>query len=141
MKHGKSSRFPVLVMALAGLLAAASLALAQDDVMFLQSEALGDRQRPTVRFPHTAHAESIECRTCHHDFDAFYNNLGPVEAACADCHQPEPTQDNRVGLRQAFHTGCQGCHRGMRARGEPSGPVTCGGCHDRQAAAGATGGE
>jgi hypothetical protein len=139
MKHGKSA--PILVLALAAVVAAAGWALAQEEVMLLQAEALGGPERPPVRFAHDKHAENIECRTCHHDFDAYYNNLGPMEGLCGDCHQPSPTEDNRVGLLQAYHTACKDCHRGMRARGAASGPLTCGGCHDRQAAAAAAGSE
>jgi hypothetical protein len=126
MRHGK----PVLALALLALFAAVPLAWSQDDIMMLNSETLGRHERPLVRFTHEKHAGVIECVTCHHDFDTYYNNTGPQEVKCSECHLADPGfGDNPVPLRLAMHTKCKSCHQGMMKRGNKSGPVTCGRCH------------
>jgi len=132
MKRGK----PVLLLVLTAALSAAPLAWCQDAVMTINSESLGKHERPLVRFTHEKHAEVVECVTCHHDFDQYYNNTGPQEVKCSECHVASPASgDNPVPLRLAMHTNCKACHRGMMAKGHKSGPVTCGACHVRGAGA------
>jgi len=124
-----------LLLALAAVLAAAGLCLAQEEIIVLNSEALGAHERPLVRFTHNVHEQVIECQNCHHDPDQYFNNAGPAEVKCSECHQAEAAGDNRLSLMEAMHTNCKGCHEGMIARGFASGPVTCGNCHVRGAAA------
>jgi hypothetical protein len=132
MKHLK----PILALLLLALFAAVPLAWSQDAIMMLNSESLGKHERPLVRFTHDKHAEVVECVTCHHDFDEYYNNNGPQEAQCSECHVADPGPgDNPVPLRLAMHTNCKSCHQGMMNRGNKSGPVTCGACHVRGATA------
>jgi hypothetical protein len=132
MKHLK----PVLALMLLMLLAAVPLAWSQDEVMMLNNESLGKHERPLVRFTHEQHAQVVECITCHHDLDEYYNNNGPQEVKCSECHMANPgSGDNPVPLRLAMHTKCKSCHRGMMNRGNKTGPVTCGACHVRGATA------
>ena len=132
MKHLK----PVLALMLLAVFTAVPLAWSQDAVMMLNSESLGKHERPLVRFTHDEHAEVVECITCHHDFDEYYNNTGPQEVKCSECHLAKPgPDDNPVPLRLAMHTNCKSCHRGMMKRGNKSGPVTCGACHVKGATA------
>ena len=131
MKRGK----PILALILLAVFAAVPLAWSQEPVIMLNSETLGKHQRPLVRFTHDKHAEVIECQNCHHDFDRYYNNTGPQEVKCSECHLAQPGPgDNPLPLMKAMHTNCKTCHRGMRARGHRSGPLTCGECHRRGAA-------
>jgi hypothetical protein len=51
--------------------------------------------------------------------------------ACENCHR---TRGGNLVLRIDFaqtcpHGLCEGCHAAMAERGEPTGPVTCSGCH------------
>ncbi len=126
MRHGK----PILALVLLALFAAVPLAWSQDAIMMLNSESLGKHERPLVRFTHENHAGVIECITCHHDFDTYYNNKGPQEVNCSECHVAKPQAgENPVPLRLAMHTKCKSCHQGMTAKGNKSGPITCGKCH------------
>lgn len=132
MKHLK----PILALILLAVFAAVPLAWSQDAIMMLNSEALGKHERPIVRFTHEKHEQVVECITCHHDFDEYYNNTGPQEVKCSECHMAEPgPDDNPIPLRLAMHTNCKSCHQGMMDRGNKSGPVTCGACHVRGASA------
>ncbi|MCB2186611.1 MAG: cytochrome c family protein [Deltaproteobacteria bacterium] len=109
----------------------AGVALAQDDVMTLALKPAGADQRPPVVFTHAAHAEFVDCQTCHHDFDQYMNNKNGDGGNCADCHGPKPTAQNPVTLTQAYHQNCKTCHQRLLAQGKKTGPVTCGDCHRR----------
>lgn len=112
-----------------------SLAFSQDDVMLLEDDAFGVRERPPVEFPHAKHAELItSCVRCHHDFDAYGNNEGSEGQKCGECHGKAASAKNRVDLGKAFHLQCKGCHEDLTANGKKSGPVMCGSCHKRPAA-------
>lgn len=118
----------ILILALG--LAAAGLALAQEDNLVINSQALGEHTRPLVKFAHARHSEKIpDCTTCHHDFSPTGNRGSSEGQSCSDCHGPRPTAKNSVGLAMAFHKQCKECHRFAAGKGQPSGPVTCGGCH------------
>lgn len=122
----------VLASCLALLLAlAASWAFAQDDIMILNSKALGPHERPLVKFTHGKHSANIDCMTCHHDFDQYFNLKGSEGMACSECHKVVPDAKNPVSLTAAFHKQCKECHNKAAIKGNPKGPVMCGDCHVR----------
>lgn len=125
---------------LAACLLAAPAALAQDEVMFINSDALGAHQRPLVRFTHQKHVdvmtelagdEETACRACHHDREVFGVQGDSTGSSCSDCHSPGGSADNPVPLQMAMHKQCKDCHRAMRDKGRATGPVMCGQCHVR----------
>lgn len=105
---------------------------AQEEVINLNSDELGTHQRPSVSFTHEKHAENIGCNACHHDYDVYGFNTSEDEGQrCAECHTAA-AQTNPVPLMRAFHLQCKSCHQNMAAKGEASGPLLCGQCHDRE---------
>ncbi len=114
-------------------LVAASLPLAaQEDEMMLPARDPAGLERPAVAFSHARHAEQLDCRRCHHDFDALGNNTVEEDGqACADCHSRSPGP-NPVSLTRAYHLQCKGCHQALNATGQATAlPVMCGQCHVR----------
>lgn len=105
------------------------------------------RQRPPVVFNHDSHMGNNECRQCHHRYENGKNVLVEDELAsvtpdgvmtldissqkelngikCASCHNSR-NKINKIGIRDAFHRQCIGCHEAKSA-----GPVLCGECHKR----------
>ncbi len=103
---------------------------AQEEVIQMNSSALGKHQRPIVTFPHQTHVDQIECSRCHHDFDKFGSNHGGDGQPCGACHAPVPGC-SPVPLMKAFHLQCKGCHKKVAATGGQSPPRTCGQCHEK----------
>ena len=125
MKRMKLTAILILALALG-----AGLALAQEDNLVINSQVLGPHARPLVKFAHARHSEKVpDCLTCHHDFSPTGNRGASEGQACSDCHSPQPTAKNAVSLTMAFHQQCKSCHRFAAGKGQPSGPVMCGGCH------------
>jgi hypothetical protein len=118
----------VLVLMVLGLFI--SSAFSQEDVIVLQHEELAPHERPIVGFTHEQHANIIECKRCHHEFDQYGNNIGGDGQPCWECHGRE-SEDGKVSLVDAFHMQCKSCHEDMLAKGMPTGPIMCGGCHVR----------
>ena len=92
-------------------------------------------QRAPVSFPHEAHwgIEGVDCLACHHEFKDGKNTLdlaklmeGGDAIRCASCHT------RPAGLRNVSHLLCIGCHDGQGRQRKPSGPRSCGECHQRQ---------
>lgn len=82
-------------------------------------------QRPGVPFDHDRHAEDLDCTLCHHSYENSQNIWEPdMQTRCSACH--EAGARGRLGLRQAWHGQCVGCHEQS-----PKAPVTCGECHVR----------
>lgn len=130
-------RYAKAILALLALLTLCVLpALAQDDIMFLNSKPLGPHERPLVKFSHAKHSVNIQCQTCHHDYDQYFNLTSSEGMACHDCHKVTPTPKNRVSLTMAFHKQCKNCHHLATKKGKPS-PVMCGDCHNRELASAA----
>lgn len=121
---------PCLTLFLACALCA-GLAMAQDDLMILNSKSLGAHERPLVVFTHARHSLNIECATCHHDYDSHFNLKSSEGALCSDCHKAVPDAKNKVSLTNAFHRQCQDCHHKAALKGNTKGPVMCGDCHVR----------
>jgi len=107
------------------------VALAQDEVIVLTDEELGPHERPPVKFGHERHQEVVtECRRCHHDYDKYMTNIGGEGQACSECHD-RSNGKSALSLVRAFHMQCKECHKGLLARGQKSGPIMCGRCHQR----------
>lgn len=119
----------ILVMALMAIFIASGFAYAQQEVLKLEHQAFGKRQRPGVTFPHAKHFESIDCLQCHH-FYADGKNVWDEsrETNCSACHALKAEQ-KKMELMNAFHGTCLTCHRKDKAAGKKSGPVMCGECH------------
>lgn len=83
---------------------------------------LAQSYRP-VTFSHGAHVKLSEsCTTCHHH--SVGENGTPL---CRSCHT-QPFQDQeRPGLKGAYHRQCMNCHQSTG-----KGPLTCDGCHQKK---------
>ncbi len=79
-----------------------------------------------VRFMHSQHAAALggDCVACHHYRPADLR--APETVACKACHQEafDPENQDRVGLKAAYHGQCMGCHEDLGR-----GPVGCEDCH------------
>jgi hypothetical protein len=123
------SHFLLLV---AVVLAAATLALAQDDLTRIDSQGFKAKQRPPAPFAHDRHNEAARldesCGLCHHVYKdgKRAEDEDSIGQACADCHGLEDT-GRAPGLMRAYHGLCAPCHREKKA-----GPVTCGACHPKR---------
>ncbi len=125
MRNGKS----VLLVVLIATFVVATCVCAQEGVLKLEHKAFGKRQRPGVTFSHAKHFESMDCVKCHH----FYVNGENVwdesrETNCAACHGPK-AEGSKMGLMEAFHENCVGCHREIKPATGKTVPLACGECH------------
>jgi hypothetical protein len=101
--------------------APAAVCLAQPPLLI--DSAFSSPQRPGVPFDHDRHAEDFDCTRCHHHYESGQNLWTPdMETRCSACHAPGDR--GRLGLRQAWHGQCVGCHDQS-----PKAPVMCGECH------------
>ncbi|MDY6906501.1 MAG: cytochrome c3 family protein [Thermodesulfobacteriota bacterium] len=86
--------------------------------------AIGDLERPSVRFPHGNHVvalgEADSCVVCH-DLADVSPSFDYVQEAGRGARS----------VRNQWHQKCLDCHQAMIARKEASGPLTCGECHIR----------
>ena len=120
---------------LAPLLVLLSLAAAyaqEAEIILKSPDGSRTQSRPAVTFPHEEHMDQLDCLQCHHKYKDGVNILdedaleeGNADLLCSACH----TDDAKIGLRQAFHRECMGCHRKLRLEGKPTGPELCGQCH------------
>ena len=83
---------------------------------------------------HQRHVEASDdkCETCHHVYDEEADALvyeEGQESSCRDCHG-ESTVGDTLGMREASHLGCVGCHLQREEQGEEAGPTDCAGCHE-----------
>ncbi len=103
----------------------------QTDMKKIENPAFEEKQRPPAVFVHDEHNELAgvqDCSVCHHVYEdgELLEGAMSVGMGCNDCHSLEPDQDNSVGLMDAYHGQCLGCHRD-----EGAGPLACGECHVR----------
>ena len=119
---------------LCALVLLAGAAYSQDEVMVIKSEILGPHQRPLVVFSHGTHSANIECQTCHHDFDQYFNLKSSEGLLCSECHKAGATPENAVPLVMAMHKQCKHCHLRHTAKSKQASPIMCGDCHVRGAA-------
>jgi hypothetical protein len=107
--------------------------VAQEDRYFIESKAFENRQRPGVEFNHLLHYEILECTDCHHDYVDGENiwDMYSGKNYCSDCHTVSGEDDTGMGLMQAFHEQCVGCHQETFKQGKNTGYIMCGECHVR----------
>ncbi len=103
----------------------------QEEVMEIQSKALGKHERPVVKFPHLTHEDLIECSECHHDYDESGENIGGDGGNCSECHTKK-AESNPVPLIDAFHLQCKGCHANTAKSEKKKVPQMCGQCHQKK---------
>lgn len=95
-----------------------------------------NEKRPQSRFDHDLHEQSLEdggCALCHHVYDEVAEKLVYIEGeemACSECHFNEK-KDDILSFRDANHASCTVCHRTLIKSKKPSGPTTCGECHQK----------
>jgi hypothetical protein len=131
-----------IVVILIGLLSITALSLtasmAQEDQYNLgDTDVFGTLRRPSVRFSHAIHSESLVdagCGICHHNPDDKTGKLIYIEGeefSCKECHSVIK-ENHKPALREAFHGSCTVCHRNLIKTNKPkAGPTTCGGCHEK----------
>ena len=135
-----------LLMSAVVLLAAArpSQAQATDPPEDMTLDSCGDT-RAAVSFPHEAHAEALECTTCHHtqeDLTLEAAQSGMEVETCASCHlEPEeadtPACTEKSLKKNPFHLSCVACHKEKKAEDESlSVPTKCAECHPKEEAEG-----
>lgn len=93
----------------------------------IQPAALGELERPAVELSHDGHVKAVAkegCTACHpRDGQGRLSiRFGRVDET-----------GDRNALLELYHARCTSCHKERKARGEKSGPVTCGECHARRA--------
>ena len=119
---------------------AASILLAQsDEIIINNARSFVDKQRTPVKFPHGLHMGSgLECKDCHHLYRDGKNVLDESELIennpkikCSSCHTMQKG-GRSLGLMDAFHLQCMGCHKKLAMKGKKSGPRLCGQCHPRK---------
>ncbi len=73
-----------------------------------------------VDFDHEMHIGTAKfCTDCHHSHTGY----GPFKS-CRSCHGPDKEAAEDVGLEDAYHEQCKGCHEK-----DDQGPTDCGDCH------------
>ncbi len=71
--------------------------------------------------------QQANCKACHHPVPSMPES--PPYQSCGTCHADTP-KEKQPSLRVAAHISCFGCHAATQAKGNPSGPITCAGCHN-----------
>ncbi|MFZ2634300.1 MAG: cytochrome c3 family protein [Desulfosalsimonadaceae bacterium] len=104
---------------------------AQEDITQVADSAFEAPMRPPVAFHHDAHNEKAgidDCSICHHAYEngEKQEDDDSVGMECSECHLKKD-QNNPIGLIQAYHRQCTGCHADRKA-----GPVMCGECHRKR---------
>ncbi|NOY70020.1 MAG: cytochrome c3 family protein [Deltaproteobacteria bacterium] len=132
---GRERKMKYMVFMWIGLLmivATAFPAYSQDDVIVINSKALGNHTRPLVRFPHLKHEDQIDCSECHHEYDKSGENIGGDGEDCSDCHTKN-AGSNPIPLMEAFHLECKRCHaKEISSSQNKNMPQMCGQCHVRR---------
>lgn len=121
------------ITVVAVLFSASSLLAQSDKITFDPLKAFGKSKRPPVTFAHNRHAEAgLSCKDCHHVYENGKNVLdeskleeGNQGIRCSACHGPK----FKIGLEQAFHDQCIGCHQRLLKEKKKTGPRFCGQCH------------
>ncbi len=121
------------ITVVAVLFIASSLLAQSDKITFDPLKAFGKSKRPPVTFAHNCHAEAgLSCKDCHHVYENGKNVLdeskleeGNQGIRCSACHGP----NFKIGLEQAFHDQCIGCHKRLLKEKKKTGPRFCGQCH------------
>jgi len=123
----------VLAVVFAGLAGAVTPAEAPE------STTIDDcvNKKSAVEFPHSVHAGSFECVTCHHTQEGLTAESDMQVEACGTCHvEPEAAETpacSQMSLsKNPFHIACVGCHKEKVAEDETlAAPTKCEGCHPK----------
>ncbi len=99
-------------------------------ITFLENASFENPQEPVSAFNHDFHDMDLDinCEECHHVYEngVLIKGKSSDKKRCIECHPLEATDEYKVPLLEAFHSGCQDCHIK-----EKKGPVMCGECHKR----------
>lgn len=100
-------------------------ALRADIITLDTLKTFGNLERPTVQFLHDRHTEAVakknqDCTVCHL-YDKQKGQQSPLYKRLVNT--------NKKAVMEIYHADCVSCHRETNAANQPSGPVTCGGCH------------
>lgn len=96
------------------------------DIVTLDTlKSFGKLERPAVQFLHDKHTEAVaknnqDCKVCH----LFDEQKGQQSLLYKRLENK-----SKKAVMEVYHTDCVSCHRETTASNQPSGPVTCGGCH------------
>ncbi|WP_176724182.1 acidic tetraheme cytochrome c3 TmcA [Desulfoplanes formicivorans] len=126
--HGLGWIPAAMMVLMLAVLALPGMAMAQEDMTMIRSDAFEHHQRPAVRFVHDMHNEMAEiddCSVCHHVYEdgKLLEGETSEDEPCSSCHPAQP-ESGELGLMRAFHKRCITCHDETG-----KGPLTCGGCH------------
>ena len=110
-----------------------------DEIIINNTHTFVNKQRTPVTFSHGLHmGSSLPCKDCHHVYSNGKNVLdeselveGNPKIKCSSCHTIKKA-GRRLGLMDAFHLQCMGCHQELALKGKKSGPRLCGQCHPRK---------
>lgn len=129
----KGHKLLMITVAALVLFVISPLSAQPEKILFDPLKTFGKSKRPGVMFPHNRHVEEgLSCKDCHHVYENGKNVLdeGQLEEGnqgirCSACHGTKV----RIGLEQAFHDQCIGCHRRLQKEKKKGGPQFCGQCH------------
>jgi len=94
-------------------------------------------KKAAVVFPHKAHAEKLECKTCHHAQADLKAGAATEVQTCGSCHvNPEkaetPKCSEMSATKNPFHLTCVNCHKEEVAKNAASkAPTKCDQCHPK----------
>jgi hypothetical protein len=104
------------------------MAFAQADKVTIDNKYPNKLKSP-VTFNHKAHSAAMDCTKCHH---TWKKEESKTPQKCAECHKAADTGEK--GLKKAYHTQCQNCHKDLQKQGKKTGPTTkCSECHPSKA--------
>ena len=105
----------------------ATIAFAQPDILKIENKYT-KRLKASVTLNHKKHADTISCSECHHEWKKEEKKPPQI---CNECHK-EKVEEKKVGLKNAYHNTCTGCHKKLTAQGKNAGPtVKCVDCHPK----------
>lgn len=106
-------------------------AVAEDDIVRMDTSAFDRLRRPAAVFDHDSHNQAAlidDCAVCHHVWEN--GKIVPGESSedspCSDCHGLTAGPDNPMPLANAFHIQCRSCHIKTG-----KGPLLCAECHQK----------
>lgn len=126
-----------MCLAFAAVALAGNISLAKQkvaDVIIINDPLFTKHKKPPVTFSHDKHHKDykIDCAACHHiykDGKNVFKQGDPVQA-CSKCHTKAKNKDPKnLGLYEAFHKNCKGCHKAEKKKGNKKAPTKCSQCH------------
>jgi len=133
-------RKPFIPFVLAGLVVLAGTVLTAVPANQLPETVTIDdcvAKKSAVEFPHKAHAERLECKTCHHKQEGLTATSTDEVQTCGECHTtPEaaetPICSQMSQTKNPFHITCVGCHKEeAKTNAETKAPTKCDQCHPK----------